>query len=328
MNYQPPFDITSDILSLSQSISGELGRLTGAKNDAVAIVLRRENSIKTIQASLAIEGNTLDFDQISTLLEGKRVIGPKNDITEVKNAIAVYDKISQYDPLQTTHLLEAHQRLMNGLAKDNGQLRRGNMGICKGGEIMHMAPPANHVPQLMKDLFDFLNHDRATPWLLKACVFHYELEFIHPFSDGNGRMGRLWQQLLLMKENPIFQFIPVETVIKEHQQEYYSVLSQCDKEGKSNKFISFCLQRILEALNLFSEKAVRIKRHPETRLAYASVHLEGKWFSRKHYIEIHEEISTATASRDLLLGISNGTLTKKGQGNQIKYQFNPKKTET
>jgi Fic family protein len=321
MTYQPPFDITIRILNLSESIAKELGRLIGSRANTVAVVLRKENKIKTIQASLAIEGNTLNVDQISALLEGKRIIGPKDDILEVENAISVYEKISHFDPLKMDHFLKVHKLLMQGLIKDNGKLRRGNVGICKGEEIMHMAPPASYVLGLMKDLFDFLSRDTETSCLMKACIFHYEMEFIHPFSDGNGRMGRFWQQLLLIKHDPIFQYVSVETVIKEHQEEYYSSLSQCDKVGKSTIFIEFCLNRILEALISFAKQASFLSRDPKSRLAYAHTILKKEWFSRKKYLELHQEVSTSTASRDLLFGLRDGVLKKRGKNNQAEYCF-------
>jgi Fic family protein len=248
MTYTPPYTITPLILTLSQNIARELGALSGVQWDRVPVKLRRANTIKTIHASLAIEGNTLGIDQITHLFEGKRVIGPKEDIIEVNNAIEVYSLLSEWDPLSRQECLRAHELLMKNLISDNGSWREKGVGVFKGSEIAHMAPPAKRVPLLMSDLFNFIGESSQIPWLLKACIFHYEFEFIHPFSDGNGRMGRLWQQLLLMKEDPVFQYISVETLIREHQMAYYEILEQCDRAGNSTAFIEFCLDKIWTTL--------------------------------------------------------------------------------
>lgn len=300
----PPFDITTDILVLSQRISRELGKISGSKKDAAAVILRRINNIKTIQASLAIEGNTLGIEQISAILEGKRVVGPKRDIEEAKNALGVYAQLSNFNPLLVDDLLKAHSTMMKGLIADRGSFRTGGVGVFAQGRVVHMAPPAKKVPQLIENLFTFLNANDDLPWIIKACVFHYELEFIHPFSDGNGRICRLWQHLLLMREDPIFEYIAVETLIREHQEKYYSVLGQCDKEGNSTKFIIFSLEQILGALTSFQSQSARMTEGPKERLAFARFKLGVTWFSRKDYLLIHDNISTATASRDLEYGIT------------------------
>lgn len=320
MTHVPPFDITPAILRLVQEIYLELGKISGSKSDSAPILLRRKNRIRTIQASLAIEGNTISEDQISALLEGKRVIAPKQEILEVKNAIALYEKISKWDPLSIDHFLKAHQMLMKGLISTSGKFRLKGVGICKGEQIMHMAPPAKNIPGLVKSLFSFLSSDQSFSWLIKAAVFHYEIEFIHPFADGNGRMGRLWQQLLLMKENAIFQYLPVETMIRDHQEDYYSVLGICDKEGKSTKFIEFCLNQILLALKEFAGQSSAVRKDALSRLAYAREKLT-KEFSRKEYLSIQGDISTATASRDLKLGVDKGILSVTGTINQARYTW-------
>lgn len=321
MKYVPPFSITPHILALSQSISHSLGVLEGEKLDAEPLKLRRANNIKTIQSSLAIEGNTLSIEQVTHILEGKRVIGPKKDIIEVQNALAIYEKFDQLKPTSLKDFLYAHQVLMKNLVAENGQWRTGNVGIFKGFKVAHLAPSAKRVPELMNDLFEFIKKDNETPLLLKACIFHYELEFIHPFMDGNGRMGRLWQQLLLAKANLIFKYVTVEELIKENQKKYYDVLSQCDKEGNSTKFIDFSLSLILTALENY-RKSTRVSlRDPHSRLAYAKRILQSSWFSRKDYMGIFKNISTSTASRDLKFGVNANLLAHKGTKNQIIYVY-------
>jgi Fic family protein len=321
MSYKPPFTITSRIFSLSQEVSHILGTLEGAKLNIAPIKLRKENSIKTIQASLSIEGNTLSLEQVSHILEGKPVIGPKKDIIEVQNAIETYSCFDEFNPLSIKDLLRAHKLLMKGLIEETGQWRSKGVGIFKGSQVKHMPPQAKRVPTLMEDLFGFLKNDQETPWLLKACILHYELEFIHPFSDGNGRIGRLWQQLLLAKENAIFKYVTVEELIKACQREYYSVLAECDQEGASTKFIEFSLKLVLEALQRYRNITNPTVHDSRSRLDYAKNKLSDKWFSRKDYIDVFKDVSTSTASRDLLLGVEESILKKRGTKNQTNYYY-------
>lgn len=318
--YIPPFTITPKILQLLQAIAKEIGTLKGRKLVDIPLSLRRHNNIRTIQSSLAIEGNTLSVSQITDLLEGKKVLGPAQDIAEVKNALNVYEQLIDFDPLNQDHLLEAHRLLMVGLIEENGQWRTAGVGILKGDGISHIAPPAKRVAILIDDLFDYIKTADLS-WLLKACIFHYELEFIHPFQDGNGRMGRLWQQLLLMKEDPIFRYVCVEVLVKEHQQEYYRVLSSSDKAGESTAFIEFSLETIFKAMIEFSSTALKTSHDSTSRLLFAKAHFQKSWFSRKEYINVQGDISSATASRDLLFGIKSEILISKGKKNQTYYQF-------
>lgn len=217
--------------------------------------------------------------------------------------------------------LYAHEILMKGLMEANGKWRRENVGIFKDSKVAHVAPPAKRVPDLMKDLFEFLKKDKGTPWLLKACIFHYELEFIHPFMDGNGRMGRLWQQLLLAQEHPIFKFMTVEELIKDNQKEYYHVLSQCDQAGNSTAFIEFSLELVLRALENYRKSASVTLKDSKSRLSYAQKTLQGTWFSRKGYMEVFKNISTSTASRDLKFGGEAKLLRREGNKNKALYQY-------
>lgn len=322
MTYTPPFSITPRILSLSQSISHAFGVLEGEKLDVEPVKLRRENNIKTIQSSLAIEGNILSLEQVTHIFEGVRVIGPKKDIIEVQNALLVYEKFDQLNPLSMRDFLYAHKLLLKGLIEDSGAWRGSGIGIFKGNEVAHVAPPAKRVPELMRSLFDFLKKNKETPFLLKACIFHYELEFIHPFLDGNGRMGRLWQQLLLAQENPIFKYIAVEELIRDNQQQYYDVLSQCDARGDSTKFIEFSLNLILIALESYrGSTSISPVKDPSSRLLYVQKSLQGRWFSRKEYMDVFKNISSATASRDLKFGLDHKILEKQGEKNKVLYRY-------
>jgi Fic family protein len=328
MYQPPPFTLNSSILRLTQDISKELGLILGLKIADIPISLRKANSIKTIQASLAIEGNTLSLKQVTDILEGKRIIGPEKDILEVKNALSLYKDLIKFNPLNIKDMLLAHSILMKDLVEESGKWRSGAVGIFKGKEISHVAPPAKRVPDLMLNLFKFLTEDNNLPWLLKACIFHYELEFIHPFRDGNGRMGRLWQQLILIKEDPIFELIPVEVLIKKNQAHYYQYLEESDKLGESTPFIEFSLALILNALREYRDETPHLlPKDPTARLLYAKTRLKKGAFSRKDYIAVHPDISTATASRDLLFGVQQHILKAQGQKNQVSYLFVDQNTD-
>ena len=327
MKHLPPFKITHKILNLSQKISHELGLLNGAKLYPVPIELRRKNMIQTIHSSLAIEGNMLNESQVTAIINSKRVLAPQKDIIEVKNAIKVYNILHNLDPLNIQDFKKAHSILMKDLLDNSGEWRTTGVGIFKKQEVAHVAPPDKRVASLMENLFDFLSVDTETSWLLKACIFHYEMEFIHPFLDGNGRMGRLWQQLLLMKENQIFGYIPVELIIKQNQDQYYEALAICDQNGDSTVFIEFSLEQILVTLKMYttniSSQIVSITQ----RLNYSREHLKN-YFTRKEYMLLHKNISSATASRDLKEGVKKNLLLKKGAFNQAKYKFNQTHEQT
>ncbi len=243
----PPFTITPAILSLVAEIAGEVGRLGAMAGQGSVPKLRRENRIRTIHASLAIENNTLTLEQVTAVIEGKRVLGKPSEIQEVKNAFSAYEAMSGWNPHAVKDLLAAHRLIMNGLVDGAGRFRTRSVGIAQGGRVVHLAPPADRVPGLMKDLLTWVKRTDTHP-LVASSVFHYELEFIHPFADGNGRMGRLWQTLILSRWNPLFAFLPVETVIRDRQADYYRVLGACDKAGNSTAFIEFLLAALLTAL--------------------------------------------------------------------------------
>lgn len=245
--YQPPYTITPEILNRVAAISEAIGRLTMFTDQARALRLRRINRIRTIHGSLAIEGNTLSEAQITAILEGKRVIAPPREVQEVKNALAAYDRFDTWKPGVEKDLLEAHRILMTGLIDEAGLYRHGGVGVMAGSQVIHMAPPADRVPRLMGDLFGWLANTDAHP-LIASSVFHYEFEFIHPFADGNGRMGRLWQSLILARWNPLFADIPVESLVFEHQAEYYQALRESSQKTDSAPFIAFMLRMILDTV--------------------------------------------------------------------------------
>ncbi len=321
MIMKPPYEITNRSLNCLLEISKILGHLEGIQSQTPQPELRKQNRVKTIHGSLAIEGNTLSTSQITALLDSKRVVGPKKDIIEVTNAIDAYHSIHEFRPHSSRSMLRAHGLLLKGLVDDPGKYRLGNVGIFKGKQIAHVAPKASRVPSLMKDLFEYLKKEKDTHPIIKSCVFHYELMFIHPFSDGNGRIGRLWQTVILMHYHPIFEFVPIESLIKEKQSKYYKALEESDSRGNSTVFIEFIVDIILTALNDLKNQVVVTNQTVDDRLNNAVSHFEKCLFSRKDYINFHKTISSATASRDLKHGISNGVLIKVGRHAQTKYQF-------
>jgi Fic family protein len=273
---------------------------------------------KNIHSSLSIEGNTLTEEQITALIENKRIIGPKKDVNEVLNAISVYNQLHSFDPKSSKSFLKAHEILMNGLVPENGKYRKKGVGIMAGDRMAHMAPPAENVAHLMKDLFSYLKDSKEIS-LIKSCVFHYEMEFIHPFIDGNGRMGRLWQTLILMKEYPVFEFIPFENRIHKTQGNYYHALSQSDKSGNSTPFIEYMLNVINDSLYNMLDFKSRIL-NTEDRLTYFS-ELNQTEFSRKDYMNVFKEISSATASRDLKKGVELRLFDKEGDKTKTSYRI-------
>jgi Fic family protein len=257
--YSPPLTLNPALLNRVAAIAESLGRWSARQDALPSPRLRRENRIQTIQASLAIEQNSLSLEQVSALFDGKRVIGPARDIQEVRNAIAAYDALPRWVPANPQHLLAAHGLLMAGLIDAPGRFRRGGVGIYRGDQLVHMAPPAARVPSLVGDLLTWLAASNWHP-LLVSCVAHYELEFIHPFADGNGRLGRLWQTLILCRWNPLLAWLPIEEVIRSRQQGYYESLGQADQLGDLEPFVSYQLEAIHDALRseIGSEKGSEI----------------------------------------------------------------------
>lgn len=316
LSMKPPYDITPKILKLISSISEKIGEVNANYLSKQSPQLRKQNRIKTIYSSLQIEGNTLTEEQITALIENKRVIGPEKDVLEVLNAIKVYEKLHEYKFSSDKSFLKAHLQLMNGLIESAGKYRKQAVGIVKGTKVEHIAPPYENVPHLMKDLFEYLkDSDELT--LIKSCVFHYEMEFIHPFLDGNGRMGRLWQTLILMSEYPVFEFLPFETLICKTQDEYYKSLALSDKSGKSTFFIEYMLEVIEKSLKTILNYNNRVLKDTD-RLEYFLT-LGIKEFNRKDYMNIFKDLSSATASRDLRKGIELAMFESVGNLNRTKY---------
>ena len=314
---KPLYDLTNEILKSIASISEKLGEAKASFLDKPSPQLRKQNRIKTIHSSLSIEGNTLSEEQITALLENKRVVGPQKDLLEVLNAIKVYEDLSQFDPLSKRSFLAAHRVLMDGLMEKPGRFRTSNVGIVQGSKVAHLAPPAGNVDHLMSELFQYLKEEGELV-LVKSCVFHYELEFIHPFLDGNGRIGRLWQTIILMQAYPIFEYLPFETMIRQTQEEYYASLSESDKAGKSTVFIEYMLKVIDRALAEqldFRNRTFTSKDRLEYFLSQGATE-----FSRKDYLKVFKDLSTATASRDLKEGVESGLLEKEGDKRNTVYK--------
>lgn len=316
LSMKPPYDITPRILQLIRSISEKIGEVNANYLSKQSPELRKQNRIKTIHSSLQIEGNTLTEEQITALIENKRIIGPQKDVLEVINAIKVYEKLVDFNCLSEKSLLKAHQKLMVGLIDNAGKYRKQGVGIIKGSKLEHVAPPYKNVPYLMTDLFNYLKASDELV-LIKSCVFHYEMEFIHPFIDGNGRMGRLWQTLILMSEYPVFEFLPFETLISKTQKEYYKALALSDKMGKSTPFIEYMLLVIAKSLQGLLSYNNRILRDID-RLEHF-VTLGMKKFTRKDYMNIFKDLSPATASRDLKKGIELKLFKAIGSKNKTEY---------
>ena len=245
--YKPPFTVSAKAINLIAKISSQLERYAIRMEQEDTLRLRRANRIKTIHSSLAIEGNTLSEGEVQAVLEGKKVVAPLKEIQEVKNAIKTYELYPKLNPFSIQDLLLAHGTMMAGLVDEAGMFRKGGVGVFDGDKPIHIAPPADRIRDLMSDLFGWLEN-ADDHLLIRSCVFHYEFEFIHPFADGNGRIGRLWQSLILGRLNPIFEHLPVENMVYSNQQAYYHAINRSSDLGDSGPFIDFMLEEILNAL--------------------------------------------------------------------------------
>jgi len=316
---KPPYKITGKILKLVASISEKIGEVNAAHLYKPPTELRKKNRIKTIHSTLEMEGNNLSIEQITAVIDNKRVIGSKKDVLEVKNAIAVYDYLDKLNPYSFDSFCEAHKILMDGLIKSAGKLRSKSVGIVRGSKLTHIAPSSEMLKPLMNNLFDYLKQDDDL-MLIKSCVFHYEMEFIHPFIDGNGRMGRLWHTLILKESYPVFEYLPLETVIKERQDQYYESLGKSDNTGESTIFIEFMLEIILVSLeDVLKIQNISLSNNDRIKL-FKTIVKEG-FFKRKDYLKHFREISTATASRDLHFAVENGFIEKFGDKNATRYKY-------
>ena len=250
-SYIPPFTMTDDITNLVIDIAELTGRITISEQLSKNPKLRRDNRIKSIHSSLAIEQNSLTLDQVSDVIDGKRVLGPLQDIREVKNAYEAYELMPKLDPYSVTDLLKAHRIMMTDLVKEAGVFRSKGVGVYAGDQLIHAGTPANYVPDLIGQLFDWLKDSKLHP-LVKSCIFHYEFEFIHPFADGNGRTGRLWHKLILAKWQEFFLGIPIESIIHERQAGYYKAINASNTAGESTIFVQFMLELIRDLLKELS----------------------------------------------------------------------------
>jgi Fic family protein len=316
---KPPYQITNKIIELIASISEKIGEVNSAYLFKPPTELRRKNKIRTIQSSLGIEGNSLSLEQVTAILDNKRVAAPQKDILEVKNAIKVYMDLNKFSYTSLTSFCKAHGILMDGLIDNPGKIRSKPVGIIKGCVITHVAPSGTIVRSLITDLFDYLKKDKDL-LLIKSCVFHYETEFIHPFMDGNGRMGRLWQTVILKQYSPVFEFLPIESLIKDRQLEYYKILGESDNQGNSTGFIEFMLQIINESLeDLLANQNVSLTG--DDRISIYKENIGNGYFSRQDYMRHFKDISTATASRDLKDAVDKGILERTGDKRTTKYRF-------
>jgi len=245
--YIPSFTVSAEAINLIAEISAQIERYAIRLEQEDSLRLRKANRIKTIHSSLAIEGNTLSEDEVRDILDGKTVVAPLRQIQEVKNAIATYELYPELDAFKEKDLLKAHSVMMQALVDDAGRYRRGGVGVFGEKGLVHLAPPADRVPMLMGDLFSWLKNAKDH-LLIRSCVFHYEFEFIHPFIDGNGRTGRLWQSLILGKLHPLFEHLPVENMVYANQQAYYDAITASTNAGQSGPFIDFMLKEIYKTL--------------------------------------------------------------------------------
>ncbi len=239
--------MTDKMTSLIAEISEQVGRITVLQEGTISPHLRRENRIRTIHSSLAIEHNSLSLEQVTAILDGKRVLGNPNEIKEVQNAYEAYELMLRLNPASVDDLLKAHKLMMNGLVSENGRFRSGGVGVFDGEVLIHMAPPVEFVPEHIQNLFAWYQKSELHP-LIKSAIFHYEFEFIHPFADGNGRMGRMWHSLLLGKWKEMFFWLPIEELIQSRQKEYYDALGAADKQADSAGFVELILEIIRDSL--------------------------------------------------------------------------------
>ena len=263
--YQPPFQLSHRMTARMADIAERLGAWKAANRGALVPELRRGNRIRSLQASLAIEQNTLSVEQVTAVLAGKPVLGSPKEVQEVRNAFTAYETMERWQPHRLADLLQAHGLLMAGLVDRPGKLRDGDVGIWRGSKLLHMAPPAGQVPRLVKDLLGWLRRTDAHP-LVASAAFHYDFEFIHPFSDGNGRMGRLWQTLILARWQPMLAWLPVETVIRHRQRDYYAQLARADAASDCSGFIEFMLQAIADSLDEAIAAETRVEARVQMRV--------------------------------------------------------------
>ena len=327
-NKKPPFEITNQMIDYVAEIAELVGKLNGTNHLTANPTLSRSNRIRTIHGSLAIEQNTLSLEQVTAVLNGKRVLAPPKDIAEVKNAYEIYERLDELDPYSVDDLLTAHGIMTRGLVEESGMFRTRPVGVVDSeGHILHFGTLPQYVPDLVMELLEWAKTSEVH-MLIRSCVFHYELELIHPFADGNGRVGRLWHTLLLSKWNPVFAWLPVESIINDRQQEYYDAINTSNDAGESTPFIGFMLSAIkeslMEAVNLNDEVS-------DGKIDKAAL----RWNKIREYLKTHDYImnadvrelcgvSAATANRILARVVKDGKLAQYRSGGHWQYRLIPK----
>ena len=323
-NKKPPFEITEAALSDVMEISELVGKISSTQNLSTSPILRRQNRIRTIYSSLAIEQNTLSLEQVTAVLSGKRVLAPPKDIAEVKNAYEIYDHLAELNPYSVDDLLLAHRTMMQGLVREAGEFRSRPVGVVDSkGNVLHFGTLPQYVPTLMEELVQW-TESSPFPLLIKSCVFHYEFEVIHPFADGNGRMGRLWHTLLLSKWNSLFAWLPIESIIHDHQPEYYAAINQSNAQGEGTVFIEFMLGIIKEALQeaISEQPAEKPTMQSKEELRWEKI---ADFLRRNSTIQNSDvqnllDVSPATASRILNALTKEGKLIKVRRGRYWAYR--------
>ncbi len=310
----PPFELTDKIIADVAEIAELVGRLTSTDRLSASPALRRSNRIKTVYGSLAIEQNTLTLDQVTAVLDGKRVLAPPKDIAEVRNAFEIYERLETLDPYSIDDLLAAHGVMTRGLECEAGEFRSRPVGVVdQAGQIVHFGTLPQYVPEAVANLLEWVR-DSELPMLIRSCVFHYEFELIHPFADGNGRMGRLWHTLLLSKWNPIFAWLPVESIVHDRQREYYEAINASNAAVSSTAFIDFMLSAIkaslTEAVNVSDEMSDAPKDRPTERWELIEGFLADHAFIRNADVRQLCGVSAATANRILARLTAEGKLMK------------------
>lgn len=319
-SYNPPFDITNKIITTVAEIAELIGRLTSTDMLSSNPILRRSNRIRSIHGSLAIEQNTLSLEQVTAVINGKHVIAPPKDIEEVKNAYEIYERLDELNPYSIEDLLTSHRIMTRGLVKESGVFRSRPVGVVdQEGSVLHIGAFPQYVPGLVKELMDWTNNSDLH-MLIRSCVFHYELEFIHPFEDGNGRVGRLWHTLLLSRWNPVFAWLPVESIIHERQEEYYSAINESNNQGQSSPFIEFMLSAIKESLLDAIGMSCGTLDKSGMRMRQIENYLKEHPFIMNADVRRLFGVSSATANRILALLVSDGKLSKCREGGHWAYR--------
>ena len=323
-NKKPPFEITEAALSDVMEISELVGKISSTQNLSTSPILRRQNRIRTIYSSLAIEQNTLSLEQVTAVLSGKRVLAPPKDIAEVKNAYEIYDHLAELNPYSMDDLLLAHRTMMQGLVREAGEFRSRPVGVVDNkGNVLHFGTLPQYVPSLMEELIQWTENS-PFPLLIKSCVFHYEFEVIHPFADGNGRIGRLWHTLLLSKWNPLFAWLPIESIIHDHQVEYYAAINQSNAQGEGTAFIEFMLGIIKEALQeaIDEQPAEKPSMQSKEELRWEKIadFLRTNSTIQNSDVQNFLDVSSATASRILNALTKEGKLIKVRNGRYWAYK--------